>query len=600
MEILAPLAVAIPLLGAAVLVTFGKLLHRWMDDAIALAATAATLAVCVVLVLRATHHDVVYWFGGWQPRQGLALGVSFTIDESSAAIAALAAGLACAALVFSWRYFDEVGKLFSVLILVFVGGMVGFSLSGDLFNMFVWFELMSVAAYALTGYGIRDPAPLQGAINFAVTNSVGSFAILFGLGLVYARTGALNLDQIGAALAGHSPDGLVVVAFTLLAAGFLTKAGAAPFHLWLADAYSVAPIPVCVLLTGVMSDLGIHAIARIYWPAFSGTLAAHDLRPVLVGFGIATALIGGWMCFLQRDLKRLLAFATISNIGIVLVGTGLLTDLGLASTSVYVNTNGLLRGALFLAVGVLVRRFGSGDELRLRSRGKAAPITAGLAGLAALALALLPPFGPFFANSLVLDSANEVGYGWVGPVVVLATILTVGTIMRAGLRIFAGVGDRSDPLLSAEPNAAGEEPDAPARVSPPLLWAPIAALVVCGVGLAFIPDVAGHALHDASRLMNRSERAREVLHGIEPAPKPLPSYSPSGAAYAWAVVSVLGSLLVAGLGLYRQRLPVVLRRALGLPARTMQALHSGAIGDYVTWFVVGTTVLGGLFAVVVR
>src|SRR5205085_10166280 len=123
------------------------------------------------------------WFGGWKPRDGVSVGISFTVDPFGAALAALIATLVTAALVFSWRYFDEVGTLFHVLMLVFLGAMSGFVLSGDLFNMFVWFELMSVAAYALTGYRVEEASPLQGAINFAVTNTIGSLCILFAIGL---------------------------------------------------------------------------------------------------------------------------------------------------------------------------------------------------------------------------------------------------------------------------------------------------------------------------------------------------------------------------------------------------------------------------------
>ena len=131
----------------------------------------------------------------------------------------------------------------------------------------------------------------------------------------------------------------MIVAFTLLVGGFMTKAGAVPFHFWLSDAYAVAPVPVCILLAGVMSDLGLHAIGRIYWTVFSDTLSAGDIRPVVVGFGLVTAIVGGLMCFLQRDLKRMLAFATISNIGAVLVGIGLLTRSGLAGSIVFLNTS---------------------------------------------------------------------------------------------------------------------------------------------------------------------------------------------------------------------------------------------------------------------
>ena len=604
MDSLVPLPVAIPLLGAAVLTAFGHLIGRRLAELLAIAATAATLVISLLLVFRSNEHDLVYWFGGWKPRNGFALGISFTVDPGAAAVAVLVTMLALAALVFSWRYFDEVGKLFPVLMLVFVGAMCGFALSGDLFNLFVWFELMSVVAYALTGYGVKHAGPLEGAINFAVTNSVGSFCILFGIGFLYARTGALNLDQIGEALAGRKADGLVIVAFTLLVGGFMTKAGAVPFHFWLSDAYAVAPVPVGILLAGTMSDLGLHAIGRIYWSTFSGTLSEGDIRPVLVGFGLMTAIVGGFMCFLQRDLKRMVAFATISNIGAVLVGIGLLTRSGLANSLVYLNTNGLLRGAAFVAVGVLVRRFKSGDELDLRGQGRRAPIAGVVFVVAALALALLPPFGPFLANALVVDSANALDYGWVPPLLALAAILSAGTILRAGARIFVGLGEAKDPLFSHEPEEAEEEPSDVRRVSEPLLWLPAVGLAVLGLGLVFVPELAGHALQNAGRLVDRSAHAREVLHGVTPRSASLPSYSPSAAAYAYGAASTVGAFAFAAFGLYRRRLPAAWRRGAarvaGTPVATLKALHSGAVGDYIAWLTVGIAVLGGLFAVMVR
>ena len=600
MDVMVPLPVALPLLAAAVLTAVGHFLPPWVDDVLALAATAAALVLSLLLVVRSDDHDLVYWFGGWKPRDGVALGISFTVDPAGAAIAALAAALMLAALVFSWRYFDEVGRLFAVLMLVFLAGMTGFALSGDLFNMFVWFELMSVAAYALTGYRVERPSPLQGAINFAVTNSVGSFCILFGTGFLYARTGALNLDQIGDALAGHRADGLVVVAFALLAAGFLTKAGAVPFHFWLADAYAVAPLPICVVFAGVMSDLGPYAVGRIYWLCFSGAIDAGDIRPVLVGVGILTAIVGGVMCFLQRDLKRLLAFATISNIGVVLVAVGLLTAHGLAATAVYLNTNGVLRGALFLAVGMLVRWLGTGDELELRARMRGLPFARIVFVAAAVAIALLPPFGPFLATSLLIDSANQLGYAWVVPLVVLATVLSAGTILRAAARIFGGLGAADDPLLTHEPAERQEEPEGGGRVSPVVMWAPAVALLACGLALAFVPNVAGHTIRDAARILDRPAHAREVLRGVQAPPRDVMSYSPSSTAYVWGAIATLGAIGFATVGLYRQRLPAFTRRLLSPAARGLQALHSGAIGDYVTWFVVGAAVLGGLFAALAR
>src|SRR5207253_10517587 len=271
------------------------------DNLVAIAVAAAVTVFSVILVFRSSDRTIHYWFGGWRPRSGIAIGISFSVDPLAAGVAALVGVLAVAALVVSWDYFgDRVPHHFHVLMLAFLGSMTGFALSSDLFNMFVFFELMSVAAFALTGYRIEQSSALQGAINFAVVNSIGAFMLLTGIALLYGRTGALNLAQIGRGLSGGHADGLVVVAFTLVVVGLLTKAGAVPFHFWLSDAYAVAPAPVCVLFAGVMSDLGLHAIGRVYWEGFSGVLGqggADAVRGVLIGVGLLTALLGALMAF---------------------------------------------------------------------------------------------------------------------------------------------------------------------------------------------------------------------------------------------------------------------------------------------------------------
>jgi multicomponent Na+:H+ antiporter subunit D len=600
MDVLVPLTLAIPLLTAAGLTASSHFLGRRADDLAGIAAAAATTVVSTLLIFRSLDHDLVYWFGGWHARHGIALGVAFDVEPLGAALAALAGALMTASFVFAWRYFDEIGTLFHVLMLVFLAAMNGFALSGDLFNMFVFFELMSVCAFALVGYAVEQAAPLQGAINFAVTNTIGALLLLFGIGLLYGRTGALNLAQIGRALAGHRPDGLVVVAFALLLAGFLVKAGAVPFHFWLSDAYAVAPIPVCVLLSGVMSDLGLHAIGRIYWPAFSDVFAAHagSLRGILVGAGVLTALLGGVMAFFQRDLKRMLAFVTIGHVGIFLAGVGLLTVRGLAGTSVYVVADGFVKGGLFLAVGILIRRARSGDELRLRGRGRVAP-TAGIAFLlGGLGLAGLPPFGTFLGSALITRSALAIGYWWLPPLLTAATILTAGTVLRAAARIFLGWGDAEDPSLSHEPPAEEEEPHPPSsRLSPPLLFGPALALVAVGLGLAFTPGLAGRATQWAQRFEDRPAHAAEVLAGVRPPPASPPAFHPGAAPYVYGGISTVGALGFALFGLYHRRLRLGLAPR---PVAALKELHSGLVADYVAWLTFGAAALGGLLALLAR
>ncbi len=446
MSHLTVLPVVIPMLAAAFLMGGQPILPRRLIDAASIATALIVAMLCGALAWGADTGPIISWAGGWRPRDGVALGVAFVVDPLGAALAALSATLATASLVYSWRYFKTTGALYHALMLVFLAGMTGFCLTGDLFNLFVFFELMSVAAYALTGHKIEEEKSLEGALNFAVVNSIGAFLILIGIALLYGRTGALNLAQIGRALAEAPVDGLVIGSFVFIVSGLAVKGAIVPFHFWLADAHAVAPTPVCVLFSGVMVELGAYGIARVYWTIYAPALEPYRaaVGGIFLGVGTASAIVGGVMCLSQRHIKRMLAFSTISHMGILLIAIGLLTPHALAGAAVYTLAHGLVKGALFLLAGVLLHCLGTVDEYELRRAGRRLPFTAVAFLLGVLGLAGVPPFGTGLGKSLIEEAGRQVGRSWVVIPLIAAASMTAGAALRVAGRVFLGWGPREE------------------------------------------------------------------------------------------------------------------------------------------------------------
>jgi multicomponent Na+:H+ antiporter subunit D len=570
---LTPLAVLLPLGVAFLLLALSHWLPPRTADVTSLVVAMCLVALCGWLALASLQGPIVHWFGAWTPevsgRPNVILGIGFSVDPASAAAAAFCALLFAGSFVFAWGYFDKVHAHFHILMLLFLAAMIGFCLTRDLFNLFVWFELMGIAAFALTAYPLGKSS-LEGAFNFTVTNALGSFLMLAGVGLLYARTGTLDFVTMGRVIASNPPDPVVAGGFCLVAMALLTKAAIVPFHMWLSDAHAVAPSPVSVIFSGVMVSLGLFGLLKLIAIVFAGDPRVMTLVHVgLFWLGVTTAVVGGLMAWAQRHLKRLLAFSTIAHLGIMLIAVASVSAIGTEGFLVYLVGHGLVKGTLFMISGILLARFNSVDEIELYGEGRSlwpAGIAMGLAGLLLGGL----PWGLLHDAT---DSVHAGSHGVAGALaIIVGTALTGAAVLRATGRIFLRWSGAPAVERIAPTEREREKGDRP-------LWLMLLPCVVM-LAIAVLPtSLAESFVHSAATGLV----SRVIPHE-------------GGGTLAAAITFAL-TILIPAASLLRGR---AMSRGARLaaeaemaPFRALQVLHSGRVTDYVVWMMVGLAVLAG-------
>lgn len=432
---LAPLLVAIPL-GAAFLCLFAKAAPRVVANGLAVASAGATLVLSLAFLLAGTQG--VAAMGGWGVAENgkFVIGIVMVLDGLSRLFLALVAVVTGAVTIYGLGYLDRerATPYYHALFLLVVAGMNGVVLAGDLFNLFVFTEIAGIASYALVAWGTRAEE-LEASFKYLVLGSVASTAILIAIALLYSATGALNMADVSAAVAaGAVPAKPLALVTALFLAGFGLKAAMMPFHAWLPDAHPSAPAPISAMLSGLLiKTLGIYAMVRVL---FLVTGVGPAVSGVLLGLGCLSMLGGVLLALGQDDLKRLLAYHSISQMGFVFVGLGTGTALGVMAGLFHAVNHALFKSALFLSSGSLERIAGTRKLSEMGGLARRAPATSTATVGAALSISGIPPFNGFWSKLLVivaLVAAGRTEVAFVAAAVAVMTLISFVKVQRKAL-----------------------------------------------------------------------------------------------------------------------------------------------------------------------
>ncbi|MFD1722551.1 Na+/H+ antiporter subunit D [Amnibacterium endophyticum] len=474
MTALVPLVVLIPVLGAglALLATGRPRLQR----TIAAIALTAVLGIGIVLMVAvADGAMLVLPVGGWP----IPFGIVLVVDRVSALLLTVSAAVLLAVLVFSIGQGIADGddreapvSIFYPTYLVLATGVFDAFVAGDLFNLYVGFEILLVASYVLITVGGTEPR-IRAGTTYIVVSLVSSALFLAAVGAVYAAVGTVNIAQI-AQRAQDLPQGVQILLHVMLLTAFGIKAAVFPLSFWLPDSYPTAPAPVTAVFAGLLTKVGVYAIIRTETTLFPGP----ELNPVLLVIAILTMVVGVLGAIAQADIKRMLSFTLVSHIGYLIMGVGLGTAAGTAATIFYAVHHIVVQTTLFLTTGLIERRAGTTTITRLGGLLWTSPAIAVLFLLPALNLGGIPPFSGFLGKLGLLEAGvsrnDPLAFTVVG-VAVGTSLLTLYPLVRVWNLSFwrpaeqVAQGSRLTDQLHEDPYRPAEV--ATRALARPMVWA---------------------------------------------------------------------------------------------------------------------------------
>ncbi len=478
------IVVVAPLLSAPLCI----LSNRFMPARLIALGTCLLTLACAITMLAATTDGFIwrYELGGW----AAPWGIVYRVDAFSALLVLLIAGIASVVVLFSGRLATQeiAGRetYFFALFMLACAGFFGVVVTGDLFNIFVFLEICALASYALVGLKGGDKA-LLAAYRYLLMGSVGATFFLIGIGYLYMMTGTLNLEELATQLPGLTSSRTVLAAMAFIGAGLAMKIALFPLHWWLPNAYTFSFSPVSALLAALSTKVSIYLFIRLFFGVFGIDAVAAESSFDVVLFGLSSGAIffASVAAIYQDDVRRIMAYSSISQIGFIMLGVSLVSTAGIGASVVYLFNHALIKCGLFLALGCVVYRFGSCRIVDFEGLGKRMPWTMAAIVIGGLSLVGVPLTAGFVGKWQLISVAFEANR-WLPVLVVLAgSLLSLVYVWRLTEAAYLPQA----PSVEAEKNTRCE---APAVLLVPV-WLLIALNIYIGIDSSNLIRIATQA-----------------------------------------------------------------------------------------------------------
>jgi len=482
---LAPLLVTLPLLGAAIALIAGR--HRRTQVVVSVVTLTVVCIIAAILLVVVDGGDqaIAVSVGGWP----IPVGIVIYVDRLAALLVMVSSVVLLAVLLFSVGQGAADGDddtpvtIFHPTYLILAAGIFTAFIAGDLFNLYVGFEILLVASYVLITLGGTESRIRTGVV-YIVVSLVSSILFLAAIAAIYAALGTVNIVQISERMPQLPQETQLVLHLVLLVA-FAIKAAVFPLSFWLPDSYPTAPAPVTAVFAGLLTKVGVYAIIRTETEMFLD----NDVNTLLLWVAMATMIVGVLGAVAQAELKRILSFTLVSHIGYMIFGLAIATPAAIGATIYYMVHHIVVQTTLFLAVGLVERRAGSTSILKVKGLMKAAPLIAVLYFIPAVNLGGLPPFSGFIGKYAIFDAAAEVGSPLMITLIVagiVTSLLTLYALMRAWNLAFWREGEDSvetDARIEYLGDAPAAGIQTERRVIPRIMTASTAGMVALTVAL---------------------------------------------------------------------------------------------------------------------